>query len=121
MAEAKTLMDVQEILMNITFPSVRFVLHHKEDGYLIQAIFAGGDSSNQMEQRSGKGYISRYATTSEIVKRAMAIVMSAMEHEVRKHFRYKSCAIFNPSVNVEWLALQCDLGNFEVDVRDNHE
>lgn len=52
------------------------------------------------EAKSRKWFVSRYSTTSEVVRTAFAAVMMAEEHETREKFLWCKRAVFGPHLSV---------------------
>lgn len=53
--------------------------------------------------RGGKSYLSPWMTDSEVVRRALGLLLSYVEHEAREGFTYKGRRIFGPHLDVEAL------------------
>ncbi len=65
-------------------------------------------------QTGRKWMLSPHMTKSEVVQTAFKAVMTAIEHETREKFRYRSTAIFGPHFNVDDLVL---IGKRPPDIR----
>lgn len=84
---------------------------------------SGADSS--VEPRTGektlqkgrKWLLSPYMTKSEVVQTAFKAVITAVEHEARENFRYKSKPIFGPHFNVDRLLEICNLGEAALEIK----
>lgn len=104
------LTHVRELIGACEFQGWTFhVLQRGEEVYLQLAWEAPcGETGELNLQKSGKWFISRYATDSEIVQTALKAVLVAMEHEVRETFRFKGKPVFHPHYNVYALLSICD-------------
>lgn len=87
-------------------PGWHFKLHEKGDGYLIQCIFkAPNNVTGKLEdQHCRKWFISKHATENEVVTTAFKAVLAGEEHEAKEFFTYKKARIFDPHVDMTYLA-----------------
>lgn len=101
--------QVHEILADVKYLDWTFFVGADGPRLYLQAAF----DANGEHWTGRKWLLSPHMTRSEIVQTAFKAVMTAMEHEVRELFFYKSKAIFGPHYDVDALVTICDC----VDVR----
>jgi hypothetical protein len=102
----------REVLPHIDFMGWAFHLGGTGARTWLQASFeAPCATTGQMKRQfTRKWYISAAATRSEIVRTALKLVLTAIEHEVRERFTWRGQAIFGPHIDVEALHLLCHQG-----------
>ena len=98
-----------EVLDRCSFQEWQFQVVGDEERTCLQVVFRGpcAESKQIVQQRGRKWLLSPHMTTSEIVQTAFKAVMTAMEHEVREHFRYRDRPVFGPHFDVERLVELC--------------
>lgn len=110
-----------EIFGNIKYKQFRFNLLADNTRYYLQLAWddrcavTGGFYIN----KSRKWFLSPHMTTSELVQTAFKAVLTAEEHEVREHFKYREQPIFAPHWDVEFLAHMLKTAP-PLDKRDEH-
>ena len=102
-----TIGTLNEILGNITYKNFTFrtfVLDNQQ-GFLIQAAWEGVDTDTSLPCliKGGKHFVSRFAISDEVIKRAFVAVRDAEMHELMEEFKYKGKAPFHPHNDVELL------------------
>lgn len=108
--------DFQQILDNIAYKDWTLKLGQKSDTYYLQVIFYAPDNYTGViePQYCRKWQLSQYMTVSEVVRTAYKAIITAEEHEVGEHFRYKNELIYCPHVDVEEMVAIAR----KIDVRD---
>lgn len=99
---------LKAILSRVAFRDWSFrVLQGGAEGFMIQPVFFAPDSRDggEREQHGRKWYVSRHATTSEIIQTALAAVLAAVEHEAREDFLVDGKSVFHPHHDIEDLLL----------------
>lgn len=101
-------MDVEkmnEIVSNIVYKDWRIRIGENNGYYFLQVLFDAPDNytGDITEQRCRKWQLSQFMTKSELIRTAYKAVLTATEHEVGEHFRYKGELIYCPHVDVEAL------------------
>lgn len=105
--------QMQDVVSRIKHPLFQFsVVQRGSDPYL-QVSFLAMDHMSQAEgiMKGRKWLLSSHMTPSEIVQTALKAVLTAMEHEAREDFTYRSRAIFAPHFDVEQLVELVDSGH----------
>lgn len=97
--------DIQDIIDKISYKNWKIRLGENNGYYFLQCIFYAPDNytGEIVEQRCRKWQLSSYMVPSEIVRTAYKAILTAQEHEVGEHFRYKGELIYCPHVDVEAL------------------
>jgi hypothetical protein len=94
-----------ELLERIEAPDAKsFRAGEMGDGFFVQLEYEEEDvvEGGMAVQRGRKWYVSRHATTSEVVQTCLAACLASAEHQVREHFKYRALgevrgrAIFGP-------------------------
>lgn len=95
----------QTYLSEISVPGWIFDLRLDDTRLYLQARFDDYDSYSEkwIQEKSGKRYLSVHMTKNEIVQQALALSLSAVEHQVRKNFFYREMRIFGPHFNIDSL------------------
>jgi hypothetical protein len=108
--------EIAELLKDIKFPGMEFVVGPDRDGAKIQGRYIEKDIVTGQDefQYTRKWLISPYATKSEIIQTAFKLCLTSMEHRTREHFRYKRKAIFGPHFDVDALWEVCNDKRFDV-------
>lgn len=93
------------------------------EGYYVQVKCTEttcNDSGNVWEWSGRKWYISPHVTHSEIINTCFAAVKMAIEHEVRERFLWRGVRIYDPHVNLPWLAnhKQTEFRSFNEEQKD---
>lgn len=109
--------DIQNIVDKIQYKDWRFKVGKNEEHYYLQVIFDAPDNfSGKIEpQYCRKWQLSVYMVPSEVVRTAYKAVLTAEEHEVGEHFKYKGQLVYCPHIDVE--ALVEVMENKRIDVR----
>lgn len=97
--------EIRSILDTCTYKNWAFLLRmDKKDPYLqLRWLGADSETGNLSEMNSRKWLLSYHMTKSEIVQTAFKALLTAEEHEVREHFRYRGKAVFGPHFDVDAL------------------
>lgn len=107
-----TFNDIREIANSLSCTILNngfhFILIDKGlEGFLLQVSMFMPDYNHPkqalVEQKSGKYYISPYATKGEVVQKCLLACIQFMEHEVRENFKYKGLRIFGPHISLDAL------------------
>ena len=101
-----SLSDIRQIALQLRYKDWGFrILGNGQSAPDLQLQWMGPDSETGelAEQHSRKWRLSFYMTRSEIVQTAFKAVLTAEEHEVREHFRYRGAAILGPHFDVDQL------------------
>lgn len=101
----KTAIDFATILARVEFNDWKFIVGESRGRLYLQLRFkaACSKTGELMDWTSRKWELSPYMTQSEVVATAFKAVMTAIEHEARENFKWKSRAIFGPHIDVEAL------------------
>ncbi len=99
----QTLQKVKQIVNDVRFQDWKFIVGEFtiEKFFIVAEFSATCSVKGTIEpQKSRKWEISQYATDSEIVQTCFKAVMTAMEHEIREHFKFQGEAVFGPHFDV---------------------
>lgn len=103
----KTFHDFAEILRDVRYnkPGWAIELLKVKEQVFLKIVFKGAcaETGRAELQHGRKWYLSPHMTRSEVVATAFKAILTAEEHEVREHFKYKGAAVFGPHFNVERL------------------
>lgn len=102
----QTLESIENILTEVTFLDWFFKTGTIGEGFYLQVQFSAENIKTGVEEiQSGrKWYLSQHMTKSEIVQTAFKSVLTALEHEARENFTFKGQRIFQPHLDVDFLA-----------------
>ncbi len=94
-------------MLECEFPGTDFFVRLDGQRPYLQIEVSGkcAETGAQMEWRGRKWFLSLHMTKSEVVQTAFLAVMTAAEHEVREHFKFRGQSIFSPHYDVDQLAL----------------
>lgn len=113
-----------QTISRVRYPGFKFAIQGDfEAGKVtyLRATFQAVDAefpAALMEQKTRKWLLSAFMTDAELVQTALKCVMTAVEHEVREHFRYKGEAIFHPHYDLDTLVQACR--DKRMQVREEH-
>jgi hypothetical protein len=111
-----TLDEMQSVINRIRYKGWIFHLAACDRDIYLQVRFKEVCSVSGIvnDQRGRKWRLSPHMTTSEIVGTAFKAVITAEEHEVRDHFKYRNEPIFNAHYDVEALVDACNQKCFDI-------
>lgn len=104
---------LKKIFQLIRYKNWGIIAQADGDRYYLQVIFLATSL-----QKGRKWFLSPFMTDSEIVSTAFKAILTAEEHEVREHFKYRGQSIFGPHFNFDRLADLCAEPD-ALDVRTN--
>lgn len=94
-------LEVSEIVSVVSYkPGWCFEVILLSGGISLRVMFVVGG----VKQKGRWWRISAHSTRNEVVNTCMLAVLTAEEHEIRETFRYKGTLIYNPHIDVDWLA-----------------
>ena len=120
MQPRKSTKEIEDILSRVTYKNWRLrVMEYSSEVVLIQWLFDAPDNNNptvnEFEQHCRKWFVSRYSTTSEVIRTAYKAVLAAEMHEIDENFRYNCIQIFDPHTDI--VALAIHMMDAEQDIR----
>ena len=94
---------LREVLSNISFNGLRFLVESCDRGFLIQLAGEEADAATGESQTylGRKWHIPDRASPSDIVRTAFKAVVTWQEHEAREKFMYRGIPVFGPHSDVD--------------------
>lgn len=108
--------EIRGIIKNITLPDRReLFVGPMGNGFYVQVRYLDADiyTGDVEMQHARKWYISRYSTTTEIVRTCYKAALTSYEHYLGEHFLYCGFRVMSPHFDVEALINLCDDGQFD--------
>jgi len=105
----KTLEEIQDIVALCEYMDWDFLVSKDWPRPVLQVRAAGFCSitGEAWVWKSRKWFLSYHMCDSEIVQTVFKAVQTAVEHEMREYFKFKSAAIFGPHYDINRLVELC--------------
>jgi hypothetical protein len=101
-----TTASLSEIVADVQYPGLKFVVGNLGHGFYIQVKFIATDNQTgdaEVPWSGRKWFVSVYSTHAEVVQTCLKAVLTALEHEAREKFTYRGAAIFQPHIDIDRL------------------
>ena len=107
----RVVIDYEAVLKDVVYKDWRFRVGGDGSDRWLQATFESQDPrlpGTTIEHSGRKWRLSPWMTRSEVIRTALAAVLTAEEHEARERFQYLGRAVFGPHIDVDALWHACE-------------